>query len=100
VFGHINIYLNPLGHTLKSFASTEYEFDIRSKRKGDSESGSGKSRNGSTISLLNSEGSETLSVIYGKCHNEIRSNRFIYGKSGVHRTGETLEGGCMGPTLG
>jgi hypothetical protein len=29
VSGHVYIYLNLLGHTLKSFASIEYEFDIR-----------------------------------------------------------------------
>jgi hypothetical protein len=26
VSGHVYIYPNPLGHTLKSFASIEYEF--------------------------------------------------------------------------
>jgi hypothetical protein len=31
--GHVYIYLNPLGHTLKSFTSIEYEFGIRSKRE-------------------------------------------------------------------
>jgi hypothetical protein len=39
--GHSNIYPNPMGHTLKSFASIEYEFGIRSKREGDPKSGSG-----------------------------------------------------------
>jgi hypothetical protein len=52
VFGHVYIYLNPLGHTLKSFASIEYKFDIRSKREGDSQSGLEKSLNGSTISRM------------------------------------------------
>jgi hypothetical protein len=33
VSGHVYIYLNPLGHTLKSFASIEYEFRMRSKRE-------------------------------------------------------------------
>jgi hypothetical protein len=33
VSGHVYIYLNPLGHTLKSFMSIEYEFGIRSKRE-------------------------------------------------------------------
>jgi hypothetical protein len=28
----VYIYLNPLGHTLKSFASIEYEFSIRLQR--------------------------------------------------------------------
>jgi hypothetical protein len=37
--GHVYIYPNPMGHALKSFASIEYEFGIRSKREGDSESG-------------------------------------------------------------
>jgi hypothetical protein len=27
VFGHVYIYLNPLGHTLKGLTSIEYEFD-------------------------------------------------------------------------
>jgi hypothetical protein len=40
--GHVCIYSNPMGHTLKSFTSIEYEFGIRSKREGDSESGSGE----------------------------------------------------------
>jgi hypothetical protein len=61
--GHVYIYPNPLDHTLKSFASIEYEFSIRSKREGDSKSGLGKSRNGSTISLMVPEGSKTLLVI-------------------------------------
>jgi hypothetical protein len=30
VSGHVYIYLNPLDHTLKSFASIEYEFGKRS----------------------------------------------------------------------
>jgi hypothetical protein len=47
--GHVYIYPNPLGHTLKSFASIEYEFGIRSQREGDSKSCSGKSQNGCTI---------------------------------------------------
>jgi hypothetical protein len=32
--GHVYIYPNSLGHTLKSFASIEYEFGMRSKREG------------------------------------------------------------------
>jgi hypothetical protein len=52
VSGHVYIYLNPLGHTLKSFMSIEYEFGIRSKREGDLESGSAKSWNSSIISRL------------------------------------------------
>jgi ribosomal protein S19 len=43
VFGHVYIYPNPMGNTLESFASIEYEFGIRSKREEDSKSGSGKS---------------------------------------------------------
>jgi hypothetical protein len=31
---HVYIYPNPLGHTLESFASLEYEFNMRSKREG------------------------------------------------------------------
>jgi hypothetical protein len=38
--GHVYIYPNPLGHTLKSFASIEYEFGIIPKKEGDSKSGS------------------------------------------------------------
>jgi hypothetical protein len=30
---HVYVYLNPLGHTLKSFASFEYEFGMRAKRE-------------------------------------------------------------------
>jgi hypothetical protein len=41
VSGHVYLYPNPMGHTLKSFASIEYEFDIRLKREEDSESGPG-----------------------------------------------------------
>jgi gamma-glutamylcyclotransferase (GGCT)/AIG2-like uncharacterized protein YtfP len=48
VFGHVYIYLNALVHALKSFASIEYGCGIRSKRQGDSKTGLGKSRNGST----------------------------------------------------
>jgi hypothetical protein len=79
VSGHFYIYPIPMGHTLQSFASTEYEFGIRSKREGNSKSGSGKSWNGSNISLLDSDRSKTLPVIYRKVSEEIRSNRFIYG---------------------
>jgi hypothetical protein len=50
--GHVYIYPNPMGHTLKSFTSIEYKFGIRSKREGDSKSGLGKSQNGSIISRL------------------------------------------------
>jgi hypothetical protein len=32
--GHVYIYLNPLGHTLKSFASIEYEFDVLIEERG------------------------------------------------------------------
>jgi hypothetical protein len=53
----------PIGHTLKSFTSFEYEFGIISKREGDSESGLGKSWNGSTISRMVPEGSKILAVI-------------------------------------
>jgi hypothetical protein len=60
VSGHVYIYLNPLGHTLQSFAFIEYESDIKSKREGDSKSGSKKFRNGSIISLLVLKGSETV----------------------------------------
>jgi hypothetical protein len=56
------------------------------KREGDSESG-GKSRNGSIISRLVPEGSETLLVIYRKVSEEIRSKRSIYGKSEMDRKG-------------
>jgi hypothetical protein len=52
VSGHVYIYLNLMGHTFKSFTSIEYEFGIRSKREGDLESGSAKSRNSSIISRL------------------------------------------------
>jgi hypothetical protein len=61
------IYSNPLRHTHKSFTSIEYEFGIRSKREGDYESGSGKSRNCSIISRLVSKGFEILLVIYRRC---------------------------------
>jgi hypothetical protein len=84
---HVHIYLNPMGHTLKSFASIQYEFGIRSKREEDSKSGPGKSRNGSIISRLFLEGSETLPVVYRKVSEEMRSNRSIYGKSRIDRKG-------------
>jgi hypothetical protein len=84
---HVYIYPKPMGHTLKSFTSIEYEFGIRSKREGDFESGLGKSRNASIISWLVPEGSETLSVIYRKVSEEIRSNRSIYGKSRMDQKG-------------
>jgi hypothetical protein len=32
--GHVYIYPNPLGHTLKSFASIEYEFGVLIKERG------------------------------------------------------------------
>jgi hypothetical protein len=32
--GHVYIYLNPLGHTLKSFASIEYEFGVLIEERG------------------------------------------------------------------
>jgi hypothetical protein len=32
--GHVYIYLNPMGHTLKSFASIEYEFGVLIKERG------------------------------------------------------------------
>jgi hypothetical protein len=63
VSDHVYIYLNPFGHTLKIFVSIEYEFGIRSKREGDSKSGSGKSCNVSIISHMVPEWSETLLVI-------------------------------------
>jgi hypothetical protein len=63
VSGHVYIYPNSLGHTLEIFASIEYEFDIRSKGEGDSESGSGKSHNGSTIPRMVPKGYKTLPVI-------------------------------------
>jgi hypothetical protein len=31
--GHVYIYPNPMGHTLKSFASIKYEFGIRSRER-------------------------------------------------------------------
>jgi hypothetical protein len=74
VSGHVYIYLNPLGHTLKSFASIEYEFDIRLERQVDSKSGSRKFWNGSNIPRLDSQGSKTLPVIYRMVTEEIRSN--------------------------
>jgi hypothetical protein len=97
VRGHVHIYPNPLGHTLKSFASFEYEFGIRSKREGDSERGLGKSRNGSTILRMVPEGSKIPSGdIMEVSESEIRSNWFIYGKSEIHQKGETLEGDAHG----
>jgi hypothetical protein len=85
VYAHVYRYPNSLGHTLKSFASLEYEFGMRSKERGDSESGSGKSQNGSNISWLVPKGSKTLPVIYRRCQNEIRSNWSIYGKSRIRQ---------------
>jgi hypothetical protein len=32
--GHVYIYPNPLGHTLKSFASIEYEFGVFIQERG------------------------------------------------------------------
>jgi hypothetical protein len=78
VSGHVYIYPNPLGHILKSFASLESEFGIRSKERGDSKIGLGKSQNASIISRLVSEGSKTLPLIYRRYQNKIRSNKFIY----------------------
>jgi hypothetical protein len=84
VSGHVYIYPNPLGHTLKSFASLEYEFGRdKIKREGYSDSGLGKSPNGSIISQNVLEGSETLMFVYRKVSEEIWSNRSIYGKSGI-----------------
>jgi hypothetical protein len=71
VSGHVYIYPNPMGHTLNSFASIEYEFGIRSKREGDSESGPGKSRNGSIISRLVPEGSKTLPRYIERCRKKL-----------------------------
>jgi hypothetical protein len=85
--GHVYIYPNPMGHTLKSFASIEYEFGIRSKREEDSKSGPGKSQNGSIVSWLVPEGSKNLPMIYGKVPEEIWSNRSIYGMSGIDQKG-------------
>jgi hypothetical protein len=33
VFKHVYIYPKPMSHTLKSFASIEYEFGIRSRER-------------------------------------------------------------------
>jgi hypothetical protein len=33
VSGHVYIYPNPIGHTLKSFASIEYEFGIDQRER-------------------------------------------------------------------
>jgi hypothetical protein len=96
VSGHVYIYSNPLGHTLKSFASIEYKFGIRLKREGDSKSGSGKSWNGSIISRLIPKGSETLPVIYRRCQNEIRANRSIYRKSRILQKVKTQRWTAMG----
>jgi hypothetical protein len=87
VSGHVYIYTNLVGHRLKSFTSIEYEFGVRSKREGDSKSGSGNSQKGSIISCLVPEGCETLPVIYRKVSEEIRSNQSIYGKSEMDRKG-------------
>jgi hypothetical protein len=43
----------------------------------------GKSQNGSTISWMVPEGSETLPVIYKRCQKEIRSNQNIDGRPGI-----------------
>jgi hypothetical protein len=64
---------------------------MRSKRKGDSKSGLGESCNGSIISRMVSEGTETLPVVYRKVSNKIRSNWSIYGKSGRVRKVMVLE---------
>jgi hypothetical protein len=61
--GHVYIYLNPLGHTLKSFASIEYEFGVLIEERGRLQKWFEKSQNGSTISRMVSEWSETLLVI-------------------------------------
>jgi hypothetical protein len=96
VSGHVYIYPNPMGHTLKSFASIEYEFDIRLKREEDSESGPGGSQNGSNISRLDLEGSKTLPVIYRKVSEEIRSNRSISESSEwTGRVRKVMEGTGM-----
>jgi hypothetical protein len=63
VSGHVYLYPNPLGHTLKSFASLKYDFSIRPKERGDSKSGLGKSLNGFSISRLVLDGSGTLPMI-------------------------------------
>jgi hypothetical protein len=77
-------------HYITHLRTIKYEFGIRSKREGDSKSGSGKSWNASIISQLVPEGSKTLPVIYRKVSEEIRSNQSIYGKSKMDRKG--LEG--------
>jgi hypothetical protein len=61
--GHVYIYPNPLGHTLKSFASIEYEFDVLIEERGRLQKWFRKSQNGSTISWMVPEGSKTLPVI-------------------------------------
>jgi hypothetical protein len=105
VSGQVYIYSNPLGDTLKSFSSIEYEFAMRSKREGYSKSDSRKYRNGFIISQMVLEGSETLPVIQRRCRNEIRSNWSIYGKSRIyhkvkHRRWTTMVLGTHGPTPG
>jgi hypothetical protein len=41
-YAYIYIYPIPLGHTLKSFISIEYDFGIKIKREEDSQCGLGK----------------------------------------------------------
>jgi hypothetical protein len=74
------------------------------KREGDSESGLGKSHNGSTISRIVSEGSETLPVIYiGSVGKKLGQTRIFMegpeysGRSNL-RGGPPWARGCMGPT--
>jgi hypothetical protein len=73
VSGHVYIYPNPLGHTLKGLASIEYEFGIRSKGER-LQKWLRKCQNGSNISQMVPEGSKTLPTIYRKVLEEIRSN--------------------------
>jgi hypothetical protein len=87
---NVYIYLNPLGHTLKSFASIEYEFGIRSKGEGDFESGLGKSQNGSTISQMVPEGFKTLPMIYRRCRKVTGRSSVCFRKSGIFWKGKTV----------
>jgi hypothetical protein len=68
-----------------------------SKREGDSENGSGKSRNDSTTSQMVPQGSETLPLIYRRCRKEIRSNQNIYGRSGIFWKVKPQRWTTMGP---
>jgi hypothetical protein len=81
--GHIYIYLNPMGHTLKSFAYMNMSLVLDQRERETLKVVCGSLGMVPLYHGLVPEGSATLPVIYTKVSEEIRSNRSIYGKSGM-----------------